>query len=251
LHTERITIDPRYNGPPASGNGGYVCGTLAAMLGATSVQATLRAPPPLGRELLLRRDPDDPHDPRDPQTSLALLDGERLLVQAIPAAFELALPALPSADEAEAARLVGRLRAQARTGDPYDRCFGCGIAREDGLRIIPSPIADRDDGLVATTWVPSLAEADAQGLATVPQVWTVLDCPAGYAWQYRLPDAGPIVTGRMAASIDAPVIAGRRHRVLAWPIAQEGRKLHAGSMLVDDEDRVVARSLQLWFLTRG
>jgi hypothetical protein len=237
-----LTIDGRFNGPPGSGNGGFVAGTLATVLDASSVQATLRAPPPLGRPLALRHDP-----PR----GLSLLDGEQLLVEAVAASFELALPPVPSVDEAEAARLLGRLRARARTDDPYDSCFGCGIARHDGLLIIAGPVPDRDDGLVATTWVPSPTEADAQGMATVPQIWTALDCPAGYAWHYRLPGAGPIVTGRIAASIDAPVVAGRRHRVIAWPIAQDGRKLHAGSALVDDNGVVVARSLQLWFLLRG
>jgi hypothetical protein len=238
---ESITFEPRFNGPPASGNGGYVAGTLAARLGVPSVQATLRAPPPLGRVLSLRRDGEG---------RLSLNDGDRVLVEAQAQSFELALPALPSVDEAEAARLVGRLRAQSRKDDPYDRCFGCGIARRDGLQIIPSPVGEVAQGVVATTWLPSPTEADGQGHATLPQVWTALDCPAGYAWQYRLAGAGPIVTGRITASLDAPVMAGRRYRVLAWPIAQEGRKLHAGSALVDDGDRVVARSVQLWFLTR-
>ena len=45
-----IVIDKRYCGPPTSGNGGYVCGMLARNIrGAAEI--TLRAPPPLGRQL--------------------------------------------------------------------------------------------------------------------------------------------------------------------------------------------------------
>ena len=48
--TEAITIPRRFNGPPHSGNGGYVCGRLASYLdGPASVR--LRVPPPLEREL--------------------------------------------------------------------------------------------------------------------------------------------------------------------------------------------------------
>lgn len=47
-----VVIDGRFNGPPDSGNGGYVCGVVAAALGEPCI-ATLRRPPPLRRELLL------------------------------------------------------------------------------------------------------------------------------------------------------------------------------------------------------
>ena len=53
------------------------------------------------------------------------------------------------------------------------------------------------------------------------------------------------------AGIDAPLRAGRRHVVMGWPIAQDGRKLHAGTAIVDADGRVVARSLQLWLLPRS
>jgi len=48
----RIIIKSRFNGPPDSGNGGYVCGVVASALEGPSI-VTLRKPPPLERELIL------------------------------------------------------------------------------------------------------------------------------------------------------------------------------------------------------
>ena len=48
------TIDPRFNGPPGSGNGGYTCGLVAGLLGGPA-EVTLRLPPPLGTPLAWRR----------------------------------------------------------------------------------------------------------------------------------------------------------------------------------------------------
>jgi hypothetical protein len=45
-----ITIEARYHGPSGSGNGGYTCGRLAALLPGP-VEVTLRRPPPLDRSL--------------------------------------------------------------------------------------------------------------------------------------------------------------------------------------------------------
>jgi hypothetical protein len=141
------------------------------------------------------------------------------------------------------------MRAHARTGNPYRRCFGCGIERDDGLRIIPAPVGD--DGVVATDWTPSADLAGADGTLPAPLVWAALDCPAGIAWTHRLPDAPPMMTGRIAARIDVPIRAGERLVAMGWPIAQDGRKLHAGTAIVDADGVVRARSLQLWLLPRG
>ncbi len=45
-----IIIDKRYCGPPNSGNGGYVCGRLARYIPG-GAEVTLRAPPPLDKQL--------------------------------------------------------------------------------------------------------------------------------------------------------------------------------------------------------
>ena len=234
-----LVVERRFNGPPASGNGGWVGGLLADRLGAPSVAVSLRAPPPLDVPLALRR---------TDRGGLALLDGDTLLAEAVPEPFELQVPTAPGADEAAAAGAIGRLRARSRTGDPYRRCFGCGIDRDDGLRLAPTPVGDA--GVVATDWTPDAALAASDGTLPVPVVWTALDCPAGIAWTHRLGDAPPMMTARIAARIDAPTRAGERCVVIGWPIARDGRKLHAGTAIVGPDGTVRARSLQLWLLPR-
>ncbi|GMQ78406.1 MAG: hypothetical protein BMS9Abin02_0913 [Anaerolineae bacterium] len=47
---EKITIDSKFNDPPDSGNGGYVCGLLANFIG-LEAEVTLRKRPPLEKPL--------------------------------------------------------------------------------------------------------------------------------------------------------------------------------------------------------
>ena len=44
--TNEVLIEPRFRGPPESGNGGYVCGIVGAAAG-EPVSVRLRRPPPL------------------------------------------------------------------------------------------------------------------------------------------------------------------------------------------------------------
>ena len=238
MHAAPI-VPRRFNGPPASGNGGYVSGLIAERLGAAAVEVSLRAPPPLDVPLAWRVGDDG---------SLALLHGDTLLAEGRPAHLEVSLPAVPTAEAAAAAGLAGRLRAGSRIGNPYARCFGCGIERHDGLRIIPAPVGE--DGVVATDWTPDAALAGSAGTLPPPIAWAALDCPAGIAWSHRLGDAPPMVTVRMTARLDAPIRAGEPLVVIGWPILREGRKLHAGTAIVDRSGRTLAVSRQLWLLPR-
>jgi hypothetical protein len=66
----------------------------------------------------------------------------------------------------------------------------------------------------------------------------VLDCPTYFA---LYPDSLPMsVLAQLTARIDAPVIAGEDHVVMAWPIGKEGRKHHAGSAVLSADGRVLA-----------
>jgi len=242
-----LQIDPRHNGPRTSGNGGWVAGALALRLGAPVVSVALRAPVPLGRPLPLHRRADG---------SLALHDGDTVVADAAAATLDLALPPLPADDVAEAAGMAARLRHQQRgPGDPYAHCFVCGFARPDGLGVIVGPVGDMgddgvDSGLMATTWVPPAALAGPDGMVSVEATWAALDCPAGMAWSHRLGRSATIMTVRMTAAVDRPLAPGARYRVLAWPLQRDGRKLHAGTAIVDADGAVRARSQQLWLLPR-
>ncbi len=235
-----LVIDTRHNGPPTSGNGGWVAGALARRLGVPVVSVALRAPIPLGLPLQVAQQPDG---------SLVLTHGGQLVADAAPSTLALAAPPAPDHDTAEAAGVAARLRHQARgLGDAYARCFACGFARPDGLGVIVGPVGD--DGLMAAVWTPAATLADADGAITPEATWAALDCPAGMAWSHRLARSASIVTARITATIHQPLRAGERLRVLAWPLHREGRKLHAGSAIVDAQGVVRARSLQLWLMPR-
>lgn len=237
---EPLVIDPLRNGPRSSGNGGWVAGSLALRLGAPVTSVALRAPVPLGTPLQLRFQPDG---------SVTLDHAGTRVAEAAAAALELEIPSPPDLDAAEAAGVVARLRSERRGANwPYAHCFACGFARTDGLAIIPGPVGD--DGLVATTWTPPASVGGPDGQVLIEATWAALDCPAGIAWSHRLPEATPIVTVRMTASVERPLAVGERCRVIAWPIARDGRKLHAGSAIVDDSGTVRARSRQLWLIPR-
>src|SRR5206468_12550645 len=88
---DTLTIDPRFNGPPDSGNGGYSCGRLARFVDADAVEVTLRLPPPIGRPMRIEHGDDG---------AARMLDGDALVAEARPARLPLDAPPPVSASEA-------------------------------------------------------------------------------------------------------------------------------------------------------
>jgi hypothetical protein len=233
--TKHITIAPRFNGPPGSGNGGYVSGLMAREINGASV-VILRAPLPLGRPLRLAHESDG---------SVRLYDGETLLGEAHATAFALEPPPAPSLDEARAAakRYLG-LREH-----NYTTCFTCGPGRppHDGLHLYTGPVEGRD--LVACTWTPS-PDLAGDGNRVAPEfIHAALDCPSFWA----LPRAGSIAAllARFTVSIDAglPQI-GEDLIVAAWPISSDGRKHRGASALYRANGKLIARAEALWIEPR-
>jgi hypothetical protein len=72
----------------------------------------------------------------------------------------------------------------------------------------------------------------------------VLDCPTYFAL-YASGELPMSVLARLGARIEAPVVAGEQHVVIAWPIELDGRKHHAGSAVLSSEGEplAVARAL--------
>src|SRR5512137_2144564 len=81
-----ITIARRFNGPPDSGNGGYVCGAFAVATG-DDVRVRLMAPPPLDRALAV--------EPGESQGTWVLRDGDRAIASATFAQLQLDVPSAP------------------------------------------------------------------------------------------------------------------------------------------------------------
>jgi hypothetical protein len=227
---ETVTIATRFNGPPNSGNGGYVSGLLAKRINGAS-EVSLRAPPPLETPLLLEHD----------NTSARLTHEGVLIGEAQAAAFDLIAPAAPTLAQAQAARA----RYRGLLNHNYPTCFVCGQGRpaHDGLELYTGPVEDAD--MVACDWTPGADLANADGRVREEFIHAALDCPSYWA----LPRGGEIkaLLARFTASIDAPLPhAGEPLIVAAWPLASEGRKHRGASALYTATGDVIARAEALW-----
>ena len=226
-----ITIPHRYCGPPESGNGGWVCGTVAAHVPTTvprpAVTVRLASPPPLDRPLGLKA------EAADGALVVRLLDRGHLVASG--AASADLVDDVPPAVTPEQAR-AAETRFEGLADHPFPTCFACGTGRDpgDGLCLRPGPLDD-GTGRYAATWVPDEA--------TGPLVWAALDCPGG--WSAGI--AGrPMVLGTMTARVlDLPAV-GEPHVVLAWQRGSEGRKHHSGSALFSPDGELLARAEATW-----
>jgi len=213
-----IVIEPRFNGPRDSANGGYTCGLLAARVGEPA-EITLRAPPPLGRPLTF-----DGH---------RLWDGDTLVAEAVRVADRLAPPPPVSFGDAEhASRAYPGFEEHA-----YPTCFVCGPARDDGLRLFTGPV---DVRVLAAPWVPAETSREL--------VWAALDCPGAIAvgWSGR----GEWLLGRMAGRVDDVPRVGERCVVTAQPLGRDGRKGHAATAAYGEDGRLLGVARQIWIEPR-
>jgi hypothetical protein len=218
-----VSIPSRFNGPLASGNGGYSAGVFAALLDGPAA-VSLRSPVPLDRELAVERE----------REGLRVADDGTLVAMVEPAAeLDLEVPEPVSVGEARAAS--GHYRGLA--GGEFCRCFVCGRAREDSLGVFAGAVAGRD--VVASPWAPPPWTAGATGQVMPEIVSAVLDCPTYFAL-YMHGDLRTSFLARFQVRIDAPIPVGEDLVVVAWPIEVEGRKLHAGSALLGASGAVLA-----------
>ncbi|AMM23616.1 hypothetical protein [Variovorax sp. PAMC 28711] len=229
MHIDSLTVSHRFQGPPRSGNGGYVCGRIADRLPGT-VSVRLRAPPPLDTPLRLESGCD----------SAQLFDGATLIGEAHGSALTMQPPAAPSYEEVEAAshRFLGARQ------HPFPHCFVCGPARAagDGLRILPGAIGD---GVVGAPWLPDASLADADGVVRREFLWAALDCTSGFS-VLPLPEGLSMVLGEFCVSIEGSASPGERCVVTGWPLCHEGRKRSAGSAVYGGNGRLIAQARAVW-----
>lgn len=224
-----VTIASRFNGPPASGNGGYVCGVLAAFIDGTSV-VRLKAPPPLEEPMEVRQEGD----------TYLLLQGERVIAEARPLEFELDVPHPPSSAEARTARDAIPLQDD----HVFPTCFVCGPQRDegDGLRIFSGPVAGRD--MVAGPWVPDPSLDDGVGNVAPEFLWSALDCPG--AFSFAAPEGKAVVLGELAVRLKDPVRIGEPCVVTGWYIENEGRKHITGTAIFGEDGRCAGLARGTW-----
>lgn len=232
--TETLWIDQRFNGPVASGNGGY-CSGLAARRLEGSVEVTLRAPVPLNHEMAFIRNGD----------SAQVLAGDTLIMSLAPAHLRPPDIRSPGVDAVE------RMSLDRRHVEDHalPTCFVCGPARrsDDGLRIAPSPLpASSPDNpnpfsLVAASWSPRADLSDNDGLTANEFLWAALDCPGAFALNEE-----PILLGRMSMAILRRPPPGSRLVIAAWTAGSEDRKHYARTALFDERNDLLAFSEQTW-----
>lgn len=221
-----LTIEKRFCGPPASGNGGYVCGRLAAFV-AGPARVRLSRPIPLERPLRVVAT----------DAEARLFDGETLLATAVPATVPLKTPPPPTLARARAASAAYPGFRQ----HPFDTCFVCGPKRAagDGLRVFPGAA----DGIVAAPFQAPADLLDENGHLRPEHVWAALDCPGYFAVAGDTME--PMLLGELAAAIVAPVPAGPLV-AFAWPGTAEGRKRRCGSALATPDGAVLAVATGTW-----
>jgi hypothetical protein len=244
-------VPTRFNGPPASGQGGYSAGVVAAYLDGPSA-VSLRRPVPLDAELEVRIERGQADLRGDAERAGGVdhiaaraydSDGE-LVVEAI-AAPPLARWDAPAVTIEEARAAAARFTSPAE--GTFDHCFVCGRARhDDGFGIFLGPVEETD--LVAAPWTPPAWSADGDGVVLPEFVWSALDCP-GYFAVFGI-EGELAFLARQQSELLAPIHAGVEYVAVGRPLGREGRKGFAATAILDPDGGVLAHSEQLLIAPR-
>lgn len=227
----KIYIDDKYNGPPGSGNGGYVAGLLAKCVKSSSVMVTLRLPPPLNTELDVLYEGD----------VAKLMDNEKIVAEASAASLDIVLPVYPSLENAKecSKRYPGFER------HAFPRCYVCGPQREveDGLRLFTG--VDDDHTYVAAPFDTFPALFDEDGHMHEEQIWAALDCPGAYAIS-QIDEEKVLVLGQITANIIESIVFSDQLIVVGWYLGKERKKNFSGTAIVDTKGHVKAIAKATW-----
>ena len=229
---DTLVLDPRFNGPPSSANGGYACGAIGELVDGPA-EVTLRTPPPLGRPLDIGFLPGGEVEARD---------GDVLVASARPVdAVDVEPPVRPTLAEAREA-------AQRHPENLAPGCFVCGSGRQNGLGVHFGPLAGHP-GVTAAVFLPDATVPHRDGVVAPEMVWAALDCPSYTPplWDWDRPS----LLARLAVERLDCVVVGEPVVATGWHLASEGRKHHTASALLSTAGRVLARARALWITTRS
>ena len=231
----RVLIPRRFNGPPASANGGYTAGLLARYIGGPA-EVSLRSPPPLDTALEVKRDGE----------RVLLWHRERLVAEAEPAeAPEVEPPVRPTVAEAREAM---RRHPWRSARHPFSDCYVCGAGRHDGLGLHFGDLS-RDPTMTAAVLIADVTVPhDDRGIQP-EMAWAALDCPSYVPalWSADVPS----LLAWMQAELIEPIPLGEPIVACGWPLESEGRKQHTASALLAADGRMLARARHLWVRPRA
>jgi hypothetical protein len=234
---ESVIINKEFRGPPEYGQGGYVCGVVAQLIG-DAAEVTLRGPAPLEKSLKVQRLDEG---------GVVISDGDSIIAEGSPTTLDIDVPVPVSFEEAVAASKLYLGFEDHRV----PTCFVCSpqAPEESGLRIFPGPIKERT--IVATPWTPAARLGGPDGTVQSKFLWAVLDCPTGVALItftdfFGPPSSDPPVSGRFSGKIIEPVEVGQRCVVIGWPLNIEGRKGFAGSAIFSSNGNLHAVARATW-----
>jgi hypothetical protein len=238
MTTPQFTIAGRFNGPKDSANGGYACGRVAAFIDGPA-RVRLLVPPPLDVALDVVE---------NGANAVEVRFGDMPVARAWPAGDPPGdVPDPPTFDEAVAASR----HYSGFVTHRYSTCFVCGVDRErdDGLHIFAGPLdkggGHGTPGIVACGFTPRVELASDQSHLDPVYVWSVLDCPGGFAFPH--PEDGTILLGELSVWQRAPVRVGEPHVIVAWEIDRDGRKHRTGTALFASDGECRAVGEGLWF----
>jgi hypothetical protein len=106
---------------------------------------------------------------------------------------------------------------------------------------------------VAALWTPDASLCDARGRVAPEFVWAVLDCPTAFPLleSEAARALEPMVLAKLCVALDGELVAGETARVVAWPIAQEGKRGTAGAAVFSESGAVVGRARATWVSLAG
>ena len=236
IATASLVLDPRFNGPPSTANGGYACGAVGELVDGPA-EVSLYSPPPLGVPLDVSFLPDG---------EVEVHQVGRIVARARPVdEVDVEPPVRPTLAEA---REASRRHPGHGVETYFSECYVCGSRRHDGLGIHFGPLRGHG-GVNAAVFLPDGTVPNRSGIVAPDMIWAALDCPS-YTPALWDPER-PSLLARLAVErldcveIGEPVIA------LGWHIASDGRKHHTASALLDRDGRVLARARALWITLAG
>ena len=201
---------------------------------------TLAAPIPLDTELSVDVDADG-------STATLLSDDGIVVAARIVEVVRLNVPESVGFDRAVEASTMSPV-LQPGDAHPFATCFVCGPQRnlDDGMGLFPGEVLMNDGRSVFVA--PHIPTAE---FCATPFVWAALDCPSSFPmYAASEPFAGPLVLGRITASVNGPISAGEHYTVQAWRETADGRKLHTAVAMFDAGAKVVASAQSIWIRVR-